>query len=47
MVYASAAAVDLNKMTVAALKAYAAENRIDITGLTLKADILAACKGGA
>jgi hypothetical protein len=31
-------------MTVEELKAYAAENSIDITGKTLKADILAAIK---
>lgn len=45
MAYANRAAVDLDRMTVAQLRAYAAENNIDITGLTLKADILAACKG--
>lgn len=35
-------AADLGAMTVAQLKAYAAERGIDLTGKTLKADILAA-----
>lgn len=34
--------VDFDKMTVNELKAYAAENDIDISGLTRKADIKAA-----
>lgn len=41
---AAAEAADLDSMTVAQLKAYAAEHEIDITGKTLKADILAAIK---
>lgn len=41
---AAAEAVDLDSMTVVQLKAYAAEHEIDITGKTLKADILAAIK---
>lgn len=40
--YAAAPAPDLDTMTVAQLKAYAAERGIDLTGKTLKADILAA-----
>lgn len=35
---------DLDAMTVAELKEYASENGIALTGLTLKADILAAIK---
>ena len=42
--YAAAPATDLDAMTVAQLKAYAAEHEIDLTGKTLKADILAAIK---
>lgn len=41
---ATVEAVNLDTMTVAQLKAYAAEHEIDLTGKTLKADILAAIK---
>lgn len=42
--YSARAAVDLDAMTVAQLKEYARENGIDISGKTLKADIIAAIK---
>ena len=41
---AAEAAVDLEKMTVADLKAFATEKAIDLAGATKKADIIAAIK---